>query len=124
MFQHLRNIAIPAALGLCLAIAGCVSNPTAPPQAGHQASFEGTVLSIDTQPWAYDGNAVVYVQTPDRRRVAVQLPARWNLCKAPPVDVQALAVGMRVRVVGTPGDGDEWVVCQDAAHRLVPVVDG
>ena len=83
-------------------------------------AIEGTVASIDTQPWAYDGNAVVQVDAAGRGRVAVQLPARWNLCQAAPVDVEALAVGMRVQAVGAPSGEGGLVVCADPAHRLVP----
>ncbi|MGY1520333.1 hypothetical protein ACW5DW_07845 [Luteimonas sp. A482] len=92
----------------------------APSTAGASV-IEGTVASIDTQPWTYDGNAVIRVDTADRGSVAVELPARWNLCKAAPVDVEALAVGMRVRAMGAAGGEGGLVVCEDAAHRLVPV---
>lgn len=88
---------------------------------GEQVAIEGTIASIDTTPWQYDGNAVIRIDTADRGRVEVQLPARWNLCVAPPVDVEALAVGMRVRAAGTVGGEGAIVVCQDAAHRLVPL---
>ncbi|MCL1633369.1 hypothetical protein M2650_01740 [Luteimonas sp. SX5] len=91
------------------------------PQSAGQTSIEGAIAAIDTAPWAYDGNAVIQVDAAGRGRVAVQLPARWNLCKAAPVNVEALAVGMRVRVVGAAGAEGELVVCQDEAHRLVPV---
>lgn len=118
---HLPRIHIVAgALGIALAATACATHPAPPLQAGSQVSIEGTILSIDTQRWAYDGNAVIRVETPQHRRMAVQLPARWNLCKAPPVDVEALAVGMQVRAVGTAGAGDELVVCQEEAHRLAP----
>jgi hypothetical protein len=52
--------------------------------------------------------------------VPVELPARWNLCQAGPVDVEALAVGMRVQAVGAPTAEGGLVVCQDPSHRLVP----
>jgi hypothetical protein len=102
-----------------LLVSGCATAPVATGE-GSAMSIEGTIAAIDTQPWAYDGHAVIQVDTADRGRVAVQLPARWNLCKAAPVAVDALAVGMRVRATGTPGAEGELVVCQDAAHRLVP----
>lgn len=81
----------------------------------------GTVASIDTQPWTYDGNAVVQVDTADRGRIDVQLPARWNLCQAGPIDVEALAIGMQVEVVGAAAGEGAVVVCEDPSHRLVPV---
>ena len=81
----------------------------------------GVVVSIDTQPWTFDGNAIVQVDTATHGRLQVQLPARWNLCEAGQVDVEALAVGMRVDVVGAASGQDAVVVCADAAHHLVPV---
>jgi hypothetical protein len=109
--------------GILLA-SGCATTPPPSTEAGGPATIEGIIAAIDTQPWAYDGNAVIQVDTADRGRVAVQLPARWNLCKAAPVAVDALAVGMRVRATGSTGAEGELVVCGDAAHRLVPVEGG
>ena len=110
-------------VGVLLA-SGCATTPGASTEEVSPATIEGTVAAIDTQPWAYDGNAVIQVDTADRGRVAVQLPARWNLCKAAPVEVDALAVGMRVRATGAPDAGGALVVCGDAAHRLVPAEGG
>ena len=42
------------------------------------------------------------------------------LCKATPVDTEALAVGVRVRAVGTLHGAGQLVVCQGQTHRLVP----
>ena len=108
------------ALALTAALSACAGGPTAAPTAGTDA-IEGTIAAIDTTPWTYDGNAVIQVETADRGRVPVELPARWNLCRAAAVDTEALAVGMRVRVVGAAGGEGGLVVCQDAAHRLVPL---
>jgi hypothetical protein len=83
--------------------------------------IEGTIASIDLQPWTYDGNAIVQVDAEGGGRVQVELPARWNLCKVPPVDVQALSVGMRVQAVGEATGEGGLVVCQDASHRLEPM---
>lgn len=118
-----RSAVAPLLIGVVLGsvTAGCNRAPDDPMPAGGQASIEGTIASIDTKPWQYDGNAVIGIDTADRGRVEVQLPARWNLCVAPPVDVNALAVGMRVRAVGTVGGEGEVVVCQDSAHRLEPL---
>lgn len=87
-------------------------------QVGQQATLQGEVLSIDTDPWAYDGNAVVSVSTATAGTIGVQLPARWNLCKAQPHDVQALQPGDRVEVVGSVTAPGEVVVCEQPAHRL------
>lgn len=86
---------------------------------GQQASLQGTLVSVDTAPWTYDGNAVVMISTPDMGDVEVQLPARWNLCKAqPPGDVQALKPGDHVEVVGTVTEPDRLVVCAEPQHLL------
>ncbi len=117
---------IPASLALAVAVAAasCASVPDAPDDpipADSPTRIEGTVASIDTQPWAYDGNAVVQVDVAGRGPVRVELPARWNLCKAEPVDVQALTVGMRVQAVGEATGEGGLVVCGDASHRLAPM---
>ncbi len=105
---------------LALVLAGCAGTDALLP-APHAGAIEGSIASIDTTPWAYDGNAVIRLDTPGRGRVAVELPARWNLCSARAVDVGALAVGMRVRAVGAPDGEGRLVVCADAAHGLVPL---
>lgn len=113
-----RSTAALAASCIALLVGACATNADAPLAAGTQATISGSISAIDTQPWTYDGNAIVQVDTREHGRVAVQLPARWNLCKAAPVDVQALAVGMRVQAVGLVGGEGEVVVCGDEAHRL------
>lgn len=86
---------------------------------GQQATIEGDVVNVDTNPWAYDGNAVVTVSTANAGTVSVQLPARWNLCKATaPGDVQALKPRDRVQAIGTVTAPGELVVCERAEHRL------
>ena len=114
---------LPAAIAvMALASVGCASQrSTAALAPGSQASLEGTIASIDTQPWTYDGNAVVLVDTTTHGQVPVQLPARWNLCKAAPVDVAAMRVGQRVRAVGSVTEDRDVVVCERAEHRLQPL---
>lgn len=107
---------------VCAALlSSCAAGSGTRADAEPQGSIEGVIVSIDTQPWTYDGSAVIQVETRTRGRVDVRLPARWNLCKAPPVEVEALAVGKRVRAVGAADPQGGLVVCQEAAHRLVPV---
>ena len=117
-----RLTAIATALA---ALSACANQPTTPTTGtsalavGQQATLEGNVLSVDTAPWAYDGNAVITVITATAGTVSVQLPARWNLCKAQPLhDVQALQPRDRVQVVGTVTAPGELVVCEQPQHRL------
>ncbi len=114
-----RHRILTAAAALALIIAGCAAIPGASGfKEGGQATVEGTITSIDTQPWSYDGNAVVLLETAGHGRVPVQLPARWGLCKAAPVDVESLAVGRRARAVGTVTAEGALLVCERAEHRL------
>lgn len=104
-----------------LLVTACTTAGTSPETTDGTVRTTGTVVSIDTQPWTYDGNAVVRVDTADGGRVDVQLPARWNLCQAAPVDVDALSVGMQVELVGASAGEGGVVVCEDLSHRLAPL---
>jgi hypothetical protein len=115
-----RALRAPVAVALLLPLAACVmtTRSGAALTAGTEASIAGRVSSIDTAPWAYDGNAVIGVATNAHGVVAVHLPARWNLCRAPAVDMQALAIGDDVRATGSVGARGELVVCERPEHRL------
>lgn len=112
---------IPVALLLPLAACVTTTRSGTALTAGTEASIAGRVSSIDTAPWAYDGNAVVGVATNAHGVVAVHLPARWNLCAAPAVDMQALSIGDDVRATGSVGARGELVVCERPEHRLQKV---
>ncbi|WP_199730834.1 hypothetical protein [Luteimonas sp. 100069] len=107
------------ALAIAFAAASCASPHVAHPEVSRDVAIEGTVVAIDTRPWAYDGHAVVEVDVDGGGRVALQLPARWNLCEAAPVDLEALAPGVRVQAVGAAESEGRLTVCNDAGHRLV-----
>ena len=115
-----RLAVIAAALSALAACATAPSTPTSGALAvGQQATLEGYVVSVDTDPWAYDGNAVITVSTATAGTIKVQLPARWNLCKAQPLDdLQSLRPRDRVEVVGTVTAPGELVVCEQPQHRL------
>lgn len=105
-----------------LALPGCVMSRNASGtalQPGEEATISGRVVAIDTDPWAYDGNAVIQVATEAHGIVKVDLPARWNLCAAPAVDVAAMAIGDEVTATGSVAAGGTLVVCANPAHRLV-----
>jgi hypothetical protein len=112
-------VRLTATLAAVVSLAACTTTPAAPAWVpGQQATVEGQVATVDTTPWTYDGSAVVTLATPTGN-VDVHLPARWNLCKAPPPDdVQALKAGDRVRVTGTVSEPHTLVVCEQAAHGL------
>jgi hypothetical protein len=127
MFRSIHVVLRPrmVLVAAMLAISACAATPlpTAPPAAalvaGQQATVEGEVVSVDTAPWAYDGNAVVSVSTSRAGTISVQLPARWNLCKAQsPGDVQALKPGERVQAIGTVTAPGTLVVCEQPQHVL------
>jgi hypothetical protein len=102
-------------------LCACTTSPARPVAlvVGAEATVEGAIVAVDTTPWSYDGNAVVTVSTAEAGVVKVQLPARWNLCKAAsPGDLQALRPGDRVSAIGTVSAADTLVVCARAAHRL------
>lgn len=104
-------------LGACTTTAP-TATPSATLAAGRQATVDGTIVSVDTTPWTYDGSAVVKIASTNGQ-VDVHLPARWNLCKAPPPDdVQALKAGDRVQATGTVTDDGALVVCEQAEHGL------
>ena len=107
---------------LMLVLAGCVQRTVIDSSlAPGEATVAGKLVAIDTDPWAYDGNAVLQVAVPGHGIVPVHLPARWNLCAAPPVDVASLAIGDDVQVTGTVSDDGAIVVCAGAAHRVTRV---
>ena len=127
MFRSTHVVLRPrvALVAAMLAMSACATGalPTAPPGpalvVGQQATIEGEVVSVDTAPWAYDGNAVVKVSTSRAGTISVQLPARWNLCKAQaPGDVQALKPGERVQAIGSVTAPDTLVVCEQPQHAL------
>ena len=103
-------------------LGACATTPAAPASAtlaaGQQATVDGTIVSVDTTPWTYDGNAVVKLSTADGS-IGVHLPARWNLCKAPPPDdVSSLKAGDRVQAIGTVSEDGVLVICERAEHAL------
>lgn len=117
-----RPLSIVLALAAALAAGGCVQrNVIDSSLAEGEATLAGKLVAVDTAPWAYDGNAVVQVAVPGHGIVAVHLPARWNLCAAPPVPVEAFAIGDDVRVRGTVGADGAVVVCEGSDHGITPV---
>lgn len=121
MQQSSGRLSLAFPLVVLLAVVACAAPHGEAPAAGGATVVEGTVAAIDTAPWAYDGHARVELDVPGRGPVVVQLPARWNLCKAAPVEVDALAPGMRVRAAGGLEEDGRLTVCADPAHGLSPL---
>ncbi len=119
--RRLSGTCMFAAAIASIALSACTTTPTKDDAlvVGQQAAIEGDVISVDTNPWTYDGNAVVTLATDATGTVRVQLPARWNLCKAqPPGDVRALKPRDHVQVVGMVTAPGELMVCAEPGHRL------
>lgn len=85
-------------------------------------TVSGTVTNVDTSPWAFDGNAIVLVETDQGDSVEVQIPARINLCPAQSAIATDLAVGEMVEVNGTMFEG-AIIPCQSADHYLRVIED-
>lgn len=122
MIQRIRTAPLAHSLAVAAALIALSACATAPTRnalvVGQQAAIEGEVVRVDTDPWAYDGNAVITVST-DAGTINVQLPARWNLCKAPPLDdVPSLKPRDRVQALGTVTAPGELVVCERSEHLL------
>ena len=123
MTQRFRTFHVARLMALSVVLTGLSACATAPAVdasiVGQQLTIEGNVVRVDTDPWAYDGNAVVTVSTAAMGTVSVQLPARWNLCKAPPPgEVQALKPRDRVQAIGTVSAPGQLVVCEQPQHVL------
>lgn len=114
-------LAVALLSGCATASGNGASTPASSPAFAidQEVTFDGRVASIDTAPWAYDGNAIVVVDSAVHGAVKVQLPARYNLCRGRGIDTAAsLKPGDRVRVAGTATDPDTLTVCEGAAHRI------
>ncbi|GAB3730280.1 hypothetical protein GCM10028862_09440 [Luteimonas pelagia] len=116
--------AVRPLLALALAAAlssGCATTAATDAAAGPgtTATAEGRITSIDRDPWAYDGNAVMAVQTTGGT-ARVEIPARLNLCDAPGLDAfGTLVVGERIRATGEVGADGAITVCRGTGHALV-----
>lgn len=104
---------------LCAAV-GCATPHATVADRDARIDVEGVITAIDLQPWTWDGDAVVTLGTATGASVAVRLPARWNLCAASPVRVDALAPGQAVRASGAADGAGGLVVCAGADDGIVP----
>lgn len=114
--NHRRAPSVFLSLLSMLVAHGCASTASAPN--GTDLRFEGRVTGVDMTPWTYDGNAVITVAQDGARPVAVELPARWNLCRAQAVQSPETLQGQRVRVVARATEPGRAVACGSAEHRV------
>lgn len=115
------RVAIALTAGLLLGLAGCAATGSAarPLAADQRVVVEGQVVSVDTSPMAYDGDALVMVTGTAHGAVTVHLPARRHLCKAQGLELlEELKPGERIRVEGVATGPADIRLCQDAADRL------
>jgi hypothetical protein len=89
---------------------------------GTTATVSGTVTDVDTSPWAFDGNAIVMIETDQGDSVEIQIPARINLCPAQSAIATNLAVGEMVEVSGNMFEG-AIVPCQSTDDYLRVIED-
>jgi hypothetical protein len=73
--RPLRFLHLAVAAATLLALSACATGPKEGALVvGQQATIEGDVVSVDTKPWAYDGNAVVTISTINAGMVSGLLP--------------------------------------------------
>ena len=110
----------PLILGLLLA---ACSAPEAPSDAStlgapDDATVSGEVVSVDLDPLAYDGNAVLILRS-EAGEQRVEIPARTNLCPAEGLGVALNATpGQRLTVTGTRTPDGTVVPCTSPAHAV------
>lgn len=110
-----------AAVLMAFMLAACATPGGAaqPLAADGQVIVEGRVVSIDATPMAYDGDALVVLDSVLHGPLTVHLPARTNLCRAQGLDLLGeLRVGDRLQVEGLATGPGDITVCQEASHRL------
>lgn len=90
----------------------------AAPQDG-QGELTGVVTQIDLAPMAFDGDALIEVQTERGASRTVRIPARERQCEAPTqAIVDVLAVGDRVEVRGALGADGDVTPCAAPSHYI------
>ena len=79
----------------------------------------GEVTSVDLSPLAYDGNAVIGMDS-SKGMINVEVPARINLCPAANniESLNDIAVGDELAVSGEVLADSRLVVCAEASHYL------
>lgn len=103
-------------LAFALLVSSCTSRPE--PYEASGGGIVGTISSVDLSPMAYDGDAVIQMETDTGELLRVLIAARMNLCAATGLDlVGQLEEGDRITVSGDR-EGDAIRPCTDSSHRL------
>ena len=108
-------------VGLCFAFAACNSAAVQdrPEPEKPDRRVQGEVLDVDASPMAYDGDAVIRVQTEAGEEVRVLIPARLNLCAAEGLGLYSeLEPGDRVEVQGLGQEEASVRPCESESHYL------
>lgn len=127
IFRFCRRCAGPrrcsgvAVLTTLTLLSGCaVPGPAVQPMSPQQqVVLEGRVSSVDTSPMAYDGDALLLLESDSRGTVTVHVPARTNLCRAQGLGLLGqLQPGDRLRAEGQASGPRDITVCEHPSHRL------
>lgn len=103
---------------LLVLLAACGPRQSAPASESGE-TVAGTVVSVDTSPLAYDGDALVVVQTEAGETVTVRVPARVNLCEAEGLGLlDDLEASDRIEARGTVNADGDVTPCTEADHYL------
>ena len=110
-----------ALLFVLLLVAGCAttSAPDLVLETGSTATLSGTVVSVNLEPMAVDGDGVITIETESGATARVFVAARMNLCTAEGLDlVGDLAPGDRIEVQGRVMGGTNIRPCEGDDHFL------
>lgn len=84
-----------------------------------QVVAEGRVMSVDASPMAYDGCALVVLDSASHGPLTVHLHAGANLCRAQDLGLLGeLRIGDPLQVEGLATRPADITVCQEPPHRL------
>jgi len=105
---------------LILFCAGC-SGSSAPPlfDVGSAATVSGTVVTINVEAMAVDGDGVITLETGDGSTARIFVAARMMLCEAEGLDlIGELAPGDHIEVSGDAVGGTNVRPCESETHYI------